>query len=118
MQKKKPKITIEERRRIKDFKARLKNIFPDVAVTFTYSDIKIKGNVSKKIKDEGCFGYHERESILVDGNPIKVAWIPHVKDMSPAYIEMIIERIVEEVAEVVDGCGDSDSFGDDCRQPV
>ena len=116
--KKKSKATVEERRRENDFEARLKNIFPDITIAFTYSDIKIKGNVSKKIKEEGCFGYHERESILVDGKPIKMAWLPHVKDMSPTYIEMIAERVVEKVAEVVDECGDTDSFSADCRQSV
>tara|TARA_B100000029_G_C17006942_1_gene753361 strand:+ start:54 stop:401 length:348 start_codon:yes stop_codon:yes gene_type:complete len=91
----------EEIEREREFKRRLKNFFPDSDIAFVYNDIAILDRVSQKIKDEGVFGYNKRESILLDGQSIKIAWLPHVKDMPTSYIETIVERIVEAVDERV-----------------
>ena len=58
--------TKEEAAKEAEFKEQLNVFFPDITINFVYHDIKIGGKVSQKIKDEGCFGYHMRESILVD----------------------------------------------------
>lgn len=103
--------TPEEIGRERAFKRGLKNFFPDVSIAFVYSDIKLAGNVSEKIKAEGCFGYNKRESILVDGKPIRIAWLPHVKDMPSSYIDWILGRVVE----CVDECITTDNISVDCR---
>ena len=94
--------TKEEAAKEAEFKEQLNVFFPDITINFVYHDIKIGGKVSQKIKDEGCFGYHMRESILVDNKSIKIAWLPHVKDMPSSYIKMIVERVVDTLTEVAD----------------
>lgn len=84
------------RAREADFKSRVKKFFPDIQrIDFSYSDIEFNHQQSEKLKGEGCFGYHHKESIIIDGSPVNIAWLPHIKDMSPSYIEMIVERVVD-----------------------
>ena len=97
-----------------ELKARLKKIFPSMSVEFVYSPLKYKHNHSEKVQAEGTFGYHEKESILVDGNPISIAWLPHVKDMSESSLDEIFKRIkvaVEEALVDLDCNADSASTG-------
>jgi len=84
-----------------DLKSRLKKFFPDIGrIDFQYTEIKKTESVTGiEVKDEGCCGYFMKESILVDGKPISIAWLPHVKDMSPSYIEAIAERIITAMKE-------------------
>ena len=90
------------RAREADFKSRLKNFFPGIRrIDFQYTEIKKKPSVTGiEIKDRGCFGYFMKESIMIDGESISIAWLPHVKDMSPKHIEWIVDKIVNEEEEV------------------
>lgn len=106
------------RARESDFKSRVKKFFPDIQrIDFEYTEIKKKESVSGiEIKDEGCFGYFMKESILVDGKSINMAWLPHIKDMNPTYIELIVERLVVPLSEVADAAPvDADILSADCR---
>ncbi len=84
-----------------EFKAALKKIFPEVTVEFEYSPIVHKYELRKDLKNEGCFGYYKRESILVNGMPIKISWLPHVKDMPASYFELILVRVEKAIREVL-----------------
>ena len=94
-------VTKLEKARESDFKSRLKKFFPDIGrIDFQYTELKKKPSVTGiEVKDEGCFGYFMKESILVDGEPISIAWLPHIKDMRPTYIEMLVERVRESMKE-------------------
>lgn len=84
------------RAREADFKSQLKNFFPDIRrIDFSYSDIKYSHEQSEKLKSEGCFGYHHKETIIIDGKPAGISWLPHIKDMPPTYIKWLVERIAK-----------------------
>ena len=92
--------------REKEFKARLKKIFPlssSYPIKFTYSALNYKHTRSEKLKAEGTLGYHEKESILVGDKSIDIAWLPHVKDMSSSYLDELLKRVVPAVREALLG---------------
>ena len=97
------------RAREADFKSRLKKFFPDIGrIDFQYTEIKKKKGVTGiNVTDEGCFGYFMKESILVDGKPISIAWLPHIKDMPPTYIEVLVDRVQGAMQEVLIDLGNS-----------
>ena len=95
--------------REKEFKARLKNFFPGVQFELVYSPINYKHNRSEKIKAEGTFGYHKKESVLVDGKPVGIAWLPHIKDMTESNLNEILKRVENAVWEILDDDLDDDS---------
>ena len=101
----------------KAFKQRIKKIFPGVELEFTYSSIDHNHLRSEKLKAEGTFGYFEKESILVDGEPIGIAWLPHVKDMVGSHLDELLKRVEVAVRKapqtwqevMIDDALDSDS---------
>jgi hypothetical protein len=84
----------------KELEARLKKVFSLKKIEYTYTPITYKHELGAKVKEEGCFGYHEVESILVDGKSINIAWIPHVEDITPAFFEELVTRIEKAVGEI------------------
>jgi hypothetical protein len=50
---------------------------------------------------------------LVDGEPITISWIPHVKDISGSHLELILTRVEKVVREVLVGCVNDSNMGID-----
>jgi len=87
--------------RKKEFEARLKEVFSLEKIEYVYTPITHKHELSEKVKEEGTFGYHEMESILVDGKPLKLNWIPHIKDATPSILELLFERVEKAIRETM-----------------
>ena len=98
--------TDAERGREDNFKRELKNFFPEELgeINFTYSTIKLKHAPPSCWEREGAYGYFMNESILIGGQPISIAWLPHVKDMT----DKQISYMAAEVAESIKLKGDED----------
>lgn len=98
--------TSRERAKEQKFKQELKIFFPEELgeINFTYSSIKLKHDPPPCWEREGAFGYFMNESILVGGQPISIAWLPHVKDMTDDQISYM----AAEVAETIKLKGDED----------
>ncbi len=91
--------TDAERERENSFKRELKNFFPEELgeINFTYSSIKLKHDPPSCWEREGVFGYFMNESILVGGQPISIAWLPHVKDMTDKQISYMAAEVAESI---------------------
>ena len=87
--------TDAERGREDSFKRELKNFFPEELgeINFTYSSIKLKHDPPSCWEREGAYGYFMKESILIGGQSISIAWLPHVKDMTDKQISYMAAEV-------------------------
>ena len=98
--------TAAESEREDSFKRELKKFFPEELgeIKFTYSSIKLKHEVTDSWERDGTYGYFMKESILIGGQPISIAWLPHAKDM----VDEQISYMAAEVAESIKLKGEDD----------
>ena len=90
--------TEEERGRESRFKRELKIFFPELGkINFTYSSIRLKHEMTACWEREGTYGYFMKESILINDQPITIAWLPHAKDMSEKQILYMTKEIAESI---------------------
>jgi len=87
--------------REKELETRLKKTFSLEKIEYVYTSITHKHELGEKVKGEGTFGYHEMESVLVDGKPLKIQWLPHVKDTTSSLFELLFERVEKAVQEAM-----------------
>ena len=87
--------TDAERGREDSFKRELKNFFPEEfgEINFTYSSLRLKHDPPSCWEQEGAYGYFMKESILIGGQPISIAWLPHVKDMTDKQISYMAAEV-------------------------
>ena len=57
--------------------------------------------ILKKAMASPVFGYTERETILVDGTPIKISWNPFISECDEFYFQQILFKCIPQVREVV-----------------
>ncbi len=98
--------TDAEREREDSFKRELKNFFPEELgeINFTYSSINLKHDAPSSWETEGAYGYFMKESVLIDGQPISIAWLPHIKDMT----DKQVSYMAAEVASCIKLKGEKD----------
>lgn len=90
--------TDEEREREGRFKCELKIFFPELGkINFTYSSIQLKHEMTACWEREGTYGYFMKESILINDQPITIAWLPHAKDMSEKQILYMTKEIAKSI---------------------
>tara|TARA_B100000424_G_C22933780_1_gene496777 strand:- start:639 stop:1001 length:363 start_codon:yes stop_codon:yes gene_type:complete len=98
--------TAAERKREENFKRELKKFFPEELeeINFTYSSISLKHEAAECWEKEGTYGYFMNESILIGGQPISIAWLPHIKDMT----DKQVSYMAAEVASCIKLKGEKD----------
>lgn len=90
--------TDEEREREDRFKRELGSLLPEIGeINFTYSSILLKHEMTACFEREGAFGYFMKESVLVNEQPIKIAWLPHAKDMSEKEILYMTKEVAKSI---------------------
>ena len=72
-----------------DFKARLKNYFPDRR--------RIKLAYTTLGEDESCFGYSTQEYVLLGKKPSSFGWIPHVRNLTDDLLDILIEDLKKDL---------------------
>lgn len=91
-------VNDSEKAKEERFKQGIRAAFPDFGeINFTYSSLKLKHEQPSSWENEGCWGYFMKESILINGQPISVGWLPHVRHMTDKQIDYMVADIIETV---------------------
>ena len=62
----------------------------------------IKVPFKKHPHEENMYAnYDASESMTVDGESLKISWLPHIKDMTEEYYKHIFARVTEAVKEIL-----------------
>jgi hypothetical protein len=87
-----------EREKEGRFKRELELLLPEIGeINFTYSSILLKHEMTACFEREGTFGYFMKESVLVNEQPIKIAWLPHSKDMSEKEMLYMTKEVAKSI---------------------